>query len=167
MSFIPEARKGQDRLFNAEALNLAKKIYYLDKCFFHYNSYMESVTNRYNENIVNLTILEVSSLRNLINKYNFDRIYNDYLNARICTRFYSMLRLYYFNELNNKKYKEVKREIKRVLCSEPFKSAFKNVKWKFLNFKEKVFVFSLKMRLIRFSKFLVNKKVKETSKIIK
>ncbi len=34
--FIPEAKKGQDRLLNADALNSTEKIYYLNKTLYHY-----------------------------------------------------------------------------------------------------------------------------------
>lgn len=143
--FIPEARKGQDRLFNADAINSTDKIFYINELLYHYRCYSESVTNRYNPNIISLTKIEINELHKQLKKHNLK--YEDCLNARICTRLYSCTRLYFFNESNPKNFKDIKAEIKYEISKNPFCSALKSVDYNLLNSKEKIFIKAIKRKL--------------------
>ena len=151
MRFIKEAKKGQDRLFNADVLNLTQKIGYYHEKIYYYRTYRESITHKYNPKIVELTILEIDELRRLIKKHNLN--FEEELNARICTRIYSCLRLCFFHKNNNKQ--NVKEDISNLISNEPFYSALKNVKFNLLNFKEQIFVFCLKNKMFSLLKILI------------
>lgn len=148
LKFNPAAKKGQDRLFNAEAINATSSIYYVNKEYYHYRCWEESRTNRFDPNIINLTKIEIMSLQATLRKYALENKYQDELNARICTRLYTCMRLYYFNPLNKKKYKEIKKEIIDLVDSEPFSSALKSVQLKCLTFPEKIFVECIRLNWI-------------------
>lgn len=142
--YIPEARKGQDRLFNADALNSTAKIYYLNKTLYHYRCWGESRTNRYDPNITDLTLIELKELQNQMIKHGLEENTKDYINCRICTRLYSCMRLYFFHNDNPAPYRE-----KIVACKEfanrsLFRNALESVKMELLSGQEKIFVQALK-----------------------
>jgi len=153
--FLPEARKGQDRLFNTDVFLSANAVYYLHKCLYHYRCHGESVTNKYNKDIVFLTKLEINELQRLIYKHKCDITYNNILRARTCTRIYSCLRLNLFNRGNGIKFSKKKKEVNALIEQEPFRSALNQVELKLLNRKEKIFVLCLKYRLLTICYLLV------------
>lgn len=162
--FLPEARKGQDRLFNVDAFLTTNVVYYLHECLYHYRCYEESVTNKYNKNIVALTKVEIDELHHQIEKHKCDFTYRNILKARICTRLYSCLRLDLFNQSNGKKFHKMRREVNDLISQEPFRSALKEVDLKLLNKKEKIFVLSLKYKILTICYLLVffqNKNTKD------
>lgn len=162
--FIPEARKGQDRLYNADALNSTSKIYYLHKVFYRYRCWEESRTNRYDKNVPVLTAIEIKSLQSIIKKHNLQNIADEYLKCRICTRLYTCMRLYYFNDNNGKTLKEKISDVKKLVHSEPYKEALKSVNLKLLNTQEKIFVLCMKSKLYRVVYMLVKAKSESTKK---
>ncbi len=162
--FIPEARKGQDRLYNADALNLTSKIYYLHKVFYRYRCWGESRTNRYDKNVPVLTAIEIKSLQSIIKKHNLQNIADEYLKCRICTRLYTCMRLYYFNDNNGKTLKEKISDVKKLVHSEPYKETLKSVNLGLLNIQEKIFVLCMKAKLYRVVYMLVKIKSESTKK---
>lgn len=163
--FIPEARKGQDRLFNADALNSTSKIYYINRQLYRYRCWEESRTNRYDENISKLTEIEIKKLKSVIKKHNLQETAHKFLNCRICTRLYSCMRLYCFHENNTKSLKEKIVDVKKLITSEPYKEALATVDYKLLSIQEKIFVFCVKSRLYLLSYILVRLRSNNTQKI--
>ena len=153
--YLPEARKGQDRLFCARALNIASKVYNINQCLYYYRCYEESVTNKFNPNIVKLTNIEIDELENIINTYRLSDMYYSCLNSRICTRLYSCMRLYYFNEQNQAPHKQRMKEFKELVNSSRYAKAIKNVSMELLSFQEKLFVCTLKMKLYSVCELMV------------
>lgn len=162
--FIPEARKGQDRLFNADVLNSTSKIYYIKKSLYRYRCWEESRTNRYDSNIPSLTEIEISSLYKIIEKHNLQQTAKEYLNCRICTRLYTCLRLYYFNENNKKPLNNKIKDVRELIASEPYKGALQSVKLGLLNTQEKIFVVCMKRRMIWIVYLLVKARSWSTKK---
>ena len=156
--FIPEAQKGQDRLFNADALLSTDKIYYIHANLYHYRCYDDSITNRYNEKIVDLTLIELDELSRQIKRHGVETKYRTDLDCRICTRLYSCMRLYYFNKKNpNSKVKRIK-QVRQLSEKEPFKSALWNVDMKMLSMQEKIFVWCIKHGIFVICEILVKLK---------
>ncbi len=158
--FVPEARKGQDRLFNAEAFNSTDKIYYLRECLYHYRCNDESVSNKYNKNIVELTNIEICELERLVDKYNLSFKVKNLLDARICTRLYSCMRLYFFNSENPLPVKRALAEFRELVENEPYKTAIKTVSVQYLSTQEKIFLYMLKFKMYKLCGALV--KIKAT-----
>ncbi len=160
--FIPEARKGQDRLFNADVLNYTEKIYYLHRLLYKYRCWEDSRTNRYDPNIPKLTGIEIKALKDVINKHALQETTSEYLKCRICTRLYACMRLYYFHDNNKKALSEKIRDVNSLVNSEPYKSALKDVNIKLLNCQERVFIFLLKLKAFRIVYRLVKIKSRYT-----
>lgn len=156
--FIPEARKGQDRLFNADAFNSTDKIYYLNECLYHYRCNDESVSNKYNKNIVELTNVEIRELGRLIDKHNLPLDVKKLLDARICTRLYSCMRLYFFNSENPLPDKQIIAELRELAANEPYKTAIKTAPKQYLSIQEKIFLYTLKLKMYKLCGFLVRLK---------
>lgn len=155
LNFNVEARKGQDRIFNAEAVNATNNIYYISEEYYHYRCWEDSRTNRFDSNIINLTIIEIDALHQVMKKYGLEDKYEDDFNCRICTRLYTCMRLYYFNPLNKMKYVDIKKEILNLIQSEPFASALKSVQLRRLSNNEKIFVTCIRFRRIWLLNILV------------
>lgn len=157
--FEPEARKGQDRIFNLYALDLTDKVYFLDEVFYHYrNDFEESIVNRFNTNTVKNAEATFRLMRSWITKNNKPEKYNQLLNCRISIRFFEYMRLYYFNESSNLSYSEAKKELINLLNSEPYFDAMKNIDNSILTKAEKVFVFCVKHHFFRICKALLKYK---------
>lgn len=162
--FIPEARKGQDRLFNADALNTTDKLYYMPETFYHYRCWEESRTNRYDADVPKLTKIELDSLGSLIKKHNLENKVEEYFKCRICTRLYACMRLYYFHSENTASYREQIENVRELVKSEPFNSALKTVKMGLLTSQEKIFVLCLKYKLYGVCRMLVQLRSKYFAK---
>lgn len=167
INFLPNAKKGQDRLFNAKALMCTSSIYYFHELLYYYRCSETSVTNRYNTNIVELTKIEINELYRLLNKYENKYEYIEYFYCRICTRLYSCMRLYFFNEKNDKSYKVTLEEIKKIINDSPFKEALENIDFSLLNGQERIFVFCIKFKLLHLCKILVTFRTRKYSKLLK
>jgi len=165
--FIPGARRGEDLLFNADAFNCAKKVFYINRLFYHYRCYSESTTNKFDADIVSLTKIEIEELQRQIKKHNLpDSVINS-LNCRICTRLYSCMRLYFFHENNPLPKKEKIAEVKRLVESEPFASAIKKANSEYLSLQERIFIFCLRKKLYNLCFLLVKVRDKKFSMKLK
>lgn len=142
--FVPEARKGQDRLFNADALNSTANIYYSHKLLYRYRCWEDSRTNRYDPKVPSLTSIEIENLQKTIIKHNLQDEASEYLKCRICTRLYTCMRLYYFHTSNEKALKSKIQDVSKLVNDEPYISALKTVKMNLLNTQEKIFVFLIR-----------------------
>lgn len=142
--FVPEARKGQDRLLNADVLNSISSIYYFHKMLYRYRCWEDSRTNRYDPSVPKLTAIEIESLQNIIRKHKLEDSASEYLKCRICTRLYACMRLYYFHRNNEKQIGERISDVQKMVNVEPYKSALETVDMSLLNMQEKVFVFFMK-----------------------
>ena len=162
--FVPEARKGQDRLFNAEALTLAPNIFYVHKQLYHYRCFEESRTNRYDADVPNLVTIELRNLQKLIEKYALKDTAGDFFNCYVSTRIYSCMRLCYFHSSNPSPYKDRVKGLKDLVGSEPYRSALKNVNMGLLSPEEKVFVYCIKLKLYRICSLLVRARSSRTRK---
>lgn len=144
--FYPGEKRGEDLLFNADALNSTDKIFYMKDACYHYRWTAGSATNRYTPDVVDSTLLEIQELKKQIEKHHLSEQVVTYLNCRICTRLYSCMRLYYFHPENTQPLRQRMKDLKKVAESEPFASAIKVAPLKYYRFSEKVFVFLLKHR---------------------
>lgn len=162
--FEPEARKGQDTIFVSEILQCASSMYYVNRALYHYRHLDSPVTNAYNPKVMYYNEIMFRCQENIIEKYDLPGEYKEALQAHICTRMYSGMRLYYFNERNPADYQMVKREILDALNREPYKAAFQNVNYKMLSGEQRIFVFFLKHHKIAVVRILVKarRKIKRT-----
>lgn len=147
--FVEKARKGQDRLFNADALLSASRIYYTACCLYDYRCLEESRTNRYDPAVPELTKIELRSLRVVLRKHGLEKKAGRYLRYRVSTRLYACMRLYCFHEKNPASTQEKLREAARLAQSPPFAAALRTVDLRLLNPQEKLFVLCVRRKLYR------------------
>lgn len=155
LRFDPEARKGQDVIFNAEALQYTNDFYYLHKALYHYRYLQGSVTNRFNNEITNYIEIAFRNYERIIRKFNLGQNYWDAYYARVVTRVYTSLRLFYFHPSNEMSKDAVNQELKELLKRNPYSTALKNFKYKDLTIEQKVFVFLLKVNMFGIIRLLV------------
>lgn len=159
LRFIKEARKGQDRLFNMQALHCTDKIYYLNKMFYHYRNISDSITNRYNAKTIQNSEIALSVFDKWIiaNKRPYE--YQNAYNTRVCTRLYEYMRLYFFNKESKFSYKEAKRQIIDLISKEPYKNSLQMIDFNYLTNEEKIFIFCIKNKMIFICYILVKMRV--------
>ena len=165
INFEEKALKGEDVIFCAHVYICLNSAVYLSENIYNYVFYAWSVTNKYNENIVEHNAISFTIYADYIKKYNLPQKFTDLLYVRIITRVYSYMRLYFFNKNNKKKYRENKKEILKLINSFPYDEALSKCKYNFMNFPEKIFVFLLKKKMICFLKILI--KLREIFRNIK
>ena len=164
--FIPEAKKGQDRLFNADVLNLTNHIYYINSMIYHYRCWENSRTNKFDLNIPQLTSVELGTLEGIMRKHKLQDKVDKYLKCRICTRLYTCMRLYFFHDKNRLPYREKINQVRSLIKKNPYKDALMMVDMNLLTIQERIFVWSLKANFYSLCYFLVRIKSAEFRKKI-
>ena len=159
MWFDPKARKGQDVIFNAECLQLTDKYFYIHKALYHYRYLQESVTNRFNEKAQYYNEVAFENYERIMKNYGLSSEYKEAFYARVVTRLYSCMRLYYFHPDNKKDKSTVSSELDNTLDKYPYCDALKKVKGSYLTKSQKVFVYFLKKRNYGMLKFLVDGRI--------
>ena len=154
--FDPKARKGQDVIFNAECFQLTDRYYYVKEPLYHYRYLQESATNRFNTKAQYYNEVAFDNYERIIKKFNLPQEYKEAFYARVVTRLYSCMRLYYFHPENTKSNKEVKRELDETLSKYPYNECLEKVKHDHLAGTQKIFVFFLKRRQYGVLRVLVN-----------
>lgn len=157
--FDARARKGQDMIFNAECLQLTDKFYYVHEALYHYRYLQESVTNRFNPKVQFYNEIAFENFERIIKKYQLPSVYWDAYYAKVATRLYSCMRLYYFHTENPDNKKTVNTKLDATLNREPYKTAINMVKYSNLSGTQKIFVFFLKHRKYCVLRMLVNGRI--------
>lgn len=159
MWFDPKARKGQDVIFNSECLQLTNRYFYIHEALYHYRYLQESVTNRFNEKVQYYNEVAFENYERIIKKFSLSEEYWNAYYARVVTRLYSCMRLYYFHPKNKKDKNTIYAELNNTLDKYPYYDALKKVKPLYLTKTQKVFVFFLKRRNYRMLRVLVNGRI--------
>lgn len=145
--FFPEARKGQDVIFNAEAFQLLKSFFYIHETLYHYRYIESSITNRFNPKVRFYNEIAFEHYERIIKKYNLPKIYENNYHVRVLTRLYSCLRLFYFHSQNTLKWSQKKQELDSILLSYPYNVSLKNLNVLELPFGQRAFIFCLRHRM--------------------
>lgn len=153
--FDPEARKGQDVIFNAEIFQIASKYHYIRNALYHYRYLNDSITNRFNPKAMFYNELAFGHYLRIIEKYNLPEKYLEAFWARVVTRLYSGMRLYYFHNENKESPQKMNQAIKELIEKEPYASALKNVDYRLLSKEQIPFVYFLKRKNIAVLRMLV------------
>lgn len=144
LRFDIKARKGQDVIFNAEVLLQTVNFYYIHNALYHYRYLQESVTNRYNPKAQYYNEVAFENYERIIEKYNLPVAYKEAYYARVVTRVFSTMRLYYFHKENKAHWRDICRQLDGTLECKPYKEALNKVRYSILTKSQKVFVYFLK-----------------------
>lgn len=123
--FDPKARKGQDVIFNAECFQLTNQYYYIHKALYHYRYLQGSVTNRFNEKAQYYNEVAFENYERIMRSFSLTEEYWNAYYARVVTRLYSCMRLYYFHPENKKDKNIVYAELSSTLEKYPYCDALK------------------------------------------
>lgn len=146
--FLPELKVLDDMIFNMEAFGESAKIsYYRDKIY-HYRLVSDSITNSYKADRVDQDRKVWRYIDAYMNKtFERDRWKQEekkqFIQAyycRIIKSFSICCRLSFFNPQNKNKFINKVKYVKEVLETEPYKTAFCNVKLKNAEWKLKVMI---------------------------
>lgn len=148
IKFDKELYAFEDGLFNLCAFNNAKRIVLFNEYLHHYRINPKSVCNSYKSSWVEQTYKILSKVKSFIDnvkrKNEFIKLY--YVLA--CELFSSCLTRCIFHKDNNTSNKEKRKQLKEFIESDIYKEVFKNVKYKYLNNKQKLLIFLVKRKLI-------------------
>ncbi|HBS7025728.1 TPA: glycosyltransferase [Klebsiella pneumoniae] len=153
LRYIPKMVRMQDNIFCLYAIHYASGISYIPETLYHYRKETQSASFKYTNNIIEYFekyFFEVSKfIKTCLNN---DLEYNKALDAKIITSINSYFKYYFFHNKNPLTYKDVKHEFNSLISKELYYSAIKNVDLSYLNTKEKLFYFLIKMKLLRILK---------------
>ena len=150
---------GEDCIFMYEAYSKASKIVYINDYVYYYYINLNSITNKFNENIINNYYDNLISFTTLFKKKNIITLYDDlyyYGSRQIC----KIITKYFCNLNNKKKYKELKKEYFDLIGKEPYKTFIKKVKYKDLDIYKKFFYICIKAKCFIIPYSLVRLKYK-------
>ena len=145
LRFLPELRRVEDILFNMHAYQQADRIAYLPECLYHYRVSTDSVSHRFDPDVIPQFERFFAEAENFLDRYQKERLLYDALAMRELTAVHSYLRFYYFR-IQNKPQKEIDQEIDTLLSREPYASALRQIDQRLLTKQEYLFVLALKHR---------------------
>lgn len=159
LQFDVQARKGEDVIFIAELLQYIDKIYYIKSPLYHYRYLQNSVTNRFNPNVMLYNEIAFKHYERIMKKFHLSSEYEDAYHTRILTRLYSSMRLYYFHKENPHTYKETVKEINALLDKYPYNKAIQKVQINNVPFQQQVFIYFLKKRMYYILKLMIKGRI--------
>lgn len=144
----------EDLLFNMYYFGFAKKCFFIDKPFNHYRKDNESsLTRSYKAKLFSQWSELYSRIRNYLNENSLGEDFHKALDNRICL---SMIGLG-LNELCNKaSHSQRMKNLKSILSSEQYKSAFENLEFGYFPIHWKMFFVFCKRRNTFFVYLLLN-----------
>lgn len=129
---------------------------YFNSALYHYRYLQESVTNRFNEKAQYYNEVAFENYERIIKKFSLPEEYWKAYYARVLTRLYSCMRLFYFHPENKMSRKLVNEQLNQTLDKYPYNVALKKVDRTTLTQSQRIFVFFLKKRAYGVLRILVN-----------
>lgn len=144
LRFIPNLKRMQDNIFNLYAFEYANQIRIINIPIYHYRKSSESATNKKDEMVINKFELVNKEVYSFIKKFGKSPIFYRALDIKriIGVNSYYLLKFSHYSNL--KEFKNRAKEYKRLLTSEVYSKSLKNLDYRFLLPKEKIFVSFLK-----------------------
>ena len=128
----------------------------IHSALYHYRYLQESVTNRFNEKAQYYNEVAFENYERIIKKFSLPEEYWKAYYARVLTRLYSCMRLFYFHPENRMSRKLVNEQLNQTLDKYPYNVALKKVDRTTLTQSQRIFVFFLKKRAYGILRILVN-----------
>lgn len=145
--------RGEDTLFNLEAFYKAKKIMVIDSYTYHYRTNNESVTNKYDEKIIEKYNVLIKNVKKKLGTFSKDDFAEQYHNLVIrCLE--NACRSYIYNKNNKINICERENILKKLCLEQPYNSTIKKVKLNSLANKRKILVVLLRLKLFNVVSFI-------------
>ncbi len=131
-----------DMVFNMEAFGVAKSVAYFKEKIYHYRHVDDSITNSYRPDRVGQDMEVWDYIEAYINRDNMpvDEMFEQAYYCRIIKSFSICCRLCFFNPQNKKSFSDKLAYVSKVMETEPYTSAFRNVKFSNAEWKLKVMI---------------------------
>ena len=155
LKFVPEMPRMQDNIFSLYTYENAGLIAYEPLCLYHYRKNNESVSHRYNPDIIRQFEIYYSETQKYLDSYNKEQILYEALYMKELTSFNSYLS-YYFYEIKDRSTSDINREIDLLLTQEPYSTALQHISKSNLTNQEYIFVFCLKYHFHSILRLLVH-----------
>ncbi|KRM88508.1 glycosyltransferase family 2 protein [Liquorilactobacillus vini] len=155
LQFVPGMKRMQDNIFCLYAIENANKIYYLPKALYYYRKDSSSVSLKYSSQIVDYFEKYFDETFKFLRTYRKEELLFKAAYMKELTSFNSFLGRYFFHKNNPDSFHENKLHINKLLSTQRYQRAMDELDYSILTKSEKVFVFSLKHRLLLLLYFLV------------
>lgn len=118
----------EDNLFTIACLDHANQIAYISKPVYNYRQVNTSSIHRFRPESLEITKRVFERVEDIILEKDEKESFEKALYVLIIRRLSEELRVYYFNPNNPKPAREARKELRRMIYSEPYVEAIKNVK---------------------------------------
>ena len=145
LRFLPGLKRMEDILFCMYAYEEAEKIAYLPDCLYHYRVSGDSVSHRYDPEVIEQFERFFGEAQRFLDRYHKEPLLQEALAMRELTAVHSYMRFYYFSSPTLSR-QEANREIDRLLEREPYATALQRIDKTLLSKSELIFVTALKNR---------------------
>ena len=157
IKFKEGMKYGEDVIFNLISFQNAKKIAFINSFTYNYISNCESVTQKFDNNIIEHYTKMLLEIKEYLTKNNlYEKFKNEY-QYFVLRQINKFCRLYFFRKENTKSYKELKKEFLSLLAMEPYYTAVFKEKIIFLTKQRKILLMLLKMKNFYILKQVYNK----------
>lgn len=149
VTFVPNLSRSQDYIFNLYAFQLASKIILIDLPLYHYRVFSDSVGNRYNPNFFDITNQIIAEYICFFNKYYSSINISSLINHLVATYMIRSTRLQFIPNESHLSFSQRIYGIKKIIKSEPYKTAICNVDLKSLALGKRIPILLLRIGLVR------------------
>lgn len=136
-----------DIIYTAYIFAVAKNVAYISEPVYFYRLLDTSITQTYKANMPEINSAIFVAWENFIHQYGQAGQFQKAYYANVIRRLAQSMSKYFFNENNPKSYKEIKKELKKTLKTEPYATAIRNVELKKLTGKYKVLAILAKIKI--------------------
>lgn len=148
---------GEDVIFNLMSFQNAKKIILIDSFTYNYVLNQESVTQKYDNNIIQHYTKMLLEVREYLIKNNLYEKYRNEYQYFVIRQINKFCRLYFFRKENTKSYKELKQDFQSLMNTEPYYTAVYKEEVQFLSKQRKILLILLRMKNFFILKQVYNK----------
>lgn len=129
-----------DILYTAYVLENAQVVSYISYPVYYYRQVDTSITNSYKEKMLEINALIFNSWEEFFKKYEENNEYQKPYYACVVRRMSESLKLYFLTPKNPKSKNELQKEYYKMIKTEPYKTAIKNVELAKLSKRQKLIV---------------------------
>ncbi len=157
IKFKEGMKYGEDVMFNLISFQNSKKIIFINSFTYNYILNYESVTQKYDNNIIAHYTKMLLELREYLTRHDLYKQFKNEYQYFVLRQINKFCRLYFFRKENKKTYQELKREFLSLIDMDPYYTAVYKEKINFLSIQRRVLLMLLKMKNFFILKQIYNK----------
>ena len=138
IKFTIGLKYGEDVIFNIKAVYKSKKIRFVNEFVYNYYINMESVSNCFDNNLIENYDFFLTELKKELKELNLDSLLKKEWNYFVFRQLVKFCRKYFFNTNNKKTKKENRRKFIETLKKDKYAKALKSIDTNLLSKKQKI-----------------------------